>query len=88
MASHEGKPIRVALLGCGTVGTEVVRLLIDQAADLTARVGAPVELAAAAVPVPSIASLVEAVAENEQIKTDVFTALDTVVKDGRVAWRA
>jgi len=36
-------------LGCGTVGTEVVRLLEDQAADLAARVGASVELAGIAV---------------------------------------
>jgi homoserine dehydrogenase len=39
------EPVKVALLGCGTVGAEVVRLLHDQAADLTARVGAPLELA-------------------------------------------
>jgi homoserine dehydrogenase len=38
------KTVRVALLGCGTVGSEVVRLLHEQAADLTARIGAPVEL--------------------------------------------
>jgi homoserine dehydrogenase len=43
------KPIRVALLGCGTVGTQVVRLLREQADDLAARVGAPVELAGIAV---------------------------------------
>ncbi|MFB9235436.1 homoserine dehydrogenase [Plantactinospora siamensis] len=43
------KPVRVALLGCGTVGAEVVRLLHDQAADLTARIGAPIELAGIAV---------------------------------------
>ncbi|MGM1061801.1 homoserine dehydrogenase [Saccharothrix sp. Mg75] len=47
------KPIRVALLGCGTVGTEVVRLLTGQAADLTARIGAPVELAGIAVRKPN-----------------------------------
>ncbi|MEJ2857924.1 MULTISPECIES: homoserine dehydrogenase [unclassified Saccharothrix] len=47
------KPIKVALLGCGTVGTEVVRLLTDHAADLTARVGAPVELAGIAVRRPN-----------------------------------
>ncbi|MFP5070717.1 homoserine dehydrogenase [Pseudonocardia nantongensis] len=41
--------VRVALLGCGTVGTEVVRLITEQADDLTARVGAPVELAGVAV---------------------------------------
>ncbi|MEU0882221.1 homoserine dehydrogenase [Lentzea sp. NPDC005914] len=47
------KPIRVALLGCGTVGTEVVRLLTDQAEDLTQRVGARVELAGIAVRRPN-----------------------------------
>ena len=49
----ENKPIRVALLGCGTVGTEVVRLLTDQAEDLTQRVGAPVELVGIAVRRPN-----------------------------------
>ncbi len=34
----------VALLGCGTVGSEVARLLIGQARDLRARVGRPLEL--------------------------------------------
>ncbi|MEV7226725.1 MULTISPECIES: homoserine dehydrogenase [Polymorphospora] len=41
--------MRLALLGCGTVGAEVVRLLHEQAADLTARVGAPIEIAGIAV---------------------------------------
>lgn len=39
-------PIRVALLGCGVVGSAVARLLTDQATELAARVGAPLELAA------------------------------------------
>ncbi len=43
------KPVRVALLGCGVVGTEIVRLLREQSDDLAARVGAPVELAGIAV---------------------------------------
>jgi homoserine dehydrogenase len=43
------KPIRVALLGCGTVGRQVVRLLHEHADDLAARAGAPVELAGVAV---------------------------------------
>jgi homoserine dehydrogenase len=43
------KPVRVALLGCGTVGAEVVRLLDRQRDDLTARIGAPIELAGIAV---------------------------------------
>ena len=37
-------PLRVALLGAGVVGSEVARLLIEQADDLAARVGAPLEL--------------------------------------------
>jgi homoserine dehydrogenase len=41
--------VRVALLGCGTVGSEVVRLLHEQADDLTARVGAPLEMVGVAV---------------------------------------
>ncbi|MFB9905860.1 homoserine dehydrogenase [Allokutzneria oryzae] len=47
------EPIKVALLGCGTVGTEVVRLLHEQADDLAARVGAPVELTGIAVRRPN-----------------------------------
>ena len=43
------KTLKVALLGCGSVGSQVVRLLQEQAADLEARVGAPVELAGVAV---------------------------------------
>ena len=42
-------PVRLALLGCGTVGSEVVRLLHEQAADLAARIGAPLEIAGIAV---------------------------------------
>ena len=37
------------MLGCGTVGAEVVRLLHTSAADLTARIGAPLEIAGIAV---------------------------------------
>ncbi len=43
------RPLRVALLGGGTVGAEVARLLLDQADDLEARVGAPLELIGVAV---------------------------------------
>jgi len=39
----------VALLGCGVVGSQVVRLLHEQADDLAARIGAPVELKGVAV---------------------------------------
>ncbi|MEU7928746.1 homoserine dehydrogenase [Micromonospora sp. NPDC049801] len=41
--------MRLALLGCGTVGQEVVRLLHEQSADLAARIGAPLEIAGVAV---------------------------------------
>ncbi|MFI9640908.1 homoserine dehydrogenase [Micromonospora sp. NPDC051925] len=41
--------MRLALLGCGTVGSEVIRLLHAQSADLTARIGAPLEIAGIAV---------------------------------------
>jgi homoserine dehydrogenase len=43
------KPLNVAVLGCGSVGSQVVRLLTEQAGDLTARVGAPVRLVGVAV---------------------------------------
>jgi homoserine dehydrogenase len=39
-----GGALRVALLGCGTVGSEVARLLIGQSHDLQARVGRRLEL--------------------------------------------
>jgi homoserine dehydrogenase len=41
--------VRVALLGCGIVGSEVVRLLHEQADDLLARIGAPLHLVGIAV---------------------------------------
>src|SRR5690606_35463265 len=43
------RALRVAVLGCGTVGTEVVRLLTEQADDLTARTGARLEVVGIAV---------------------------------------
>ena len=46
---RQARPLRVALLGCGVVGRQVMRLLTEQAADLAARVGAPLELAGVAV---------------------------------------
>ncbi len=45
----ERPALRVALLGCGVVGSEVVRLMTTTAADLAARIGAPLELAGIAV---------------------------------------
>ncbi len=48
------RPLRLALLGCGSVGSQVVRLLHEQADDLTARVGAPIELVGVAVRRPDL----------------------------------
>jgi homoserine dehydrogenase len=43
------RTLKVALLGCGVVGSEVARLLIEQADDLALRIGARLELAGIAV---------------------------------------
>lgn len=41
---NDNRPIRIALLGAGTVGSQVAQLLIEQAEDLKARSGAALEL--------------------------------------------
>jgi homoserine dehydrogenase len=43
------QPLKVALLGCGVVGTEVARLLTRHADELSRRVGAPLQLSGIAV---------------------------------------
>ena len=48
-AGSREKTLKVALLGCGVVGSQVARLLREQASDLAVRVGAPLELAGIAV---------------------------------------
>lgn len=42
--SEGTKPVRVGLLGCGTVGGGVVRILHERGDELAARVGAPIEV--------------------------------------------
>ncbi len=42
-------PLKVALLGCGVVGSQVARLLLTQSEDLQARIGRPLELVGIAV---------------------------------------
>jgi homoserine dehydrogenase len=49
VAAEDKQAVRVALLGCGNVGAEVVRLLHEQEDDLRARIGAPLEVAGIAV---------------------------------------
>ena len=46
---NKQKPIGIAVLGLGNVGREVVRIIESSAADLTARIGAPLELRGVAV---------------------------------------
>ncbi|HEX7738998.1 MAG TPA: homoserine dehydrogenase [Marmoricola sp.] len=60
------KSLRVALLGCGVVGSQVARLILEQSEDLTARVGAPVELAGIAVRRLGLA-------RDAEIPADLFT---------------
>ena len=43
------RPLRIALLGCGVVGSAVARLLTEHAGDLAARVGRPLEIVGVAV---------------------------------------
>jgi len=47
------RPLKVALLGCGVVGSEVARLMVTTRRDLAARIGAEVELSGIAVRRPA-----------------------------------
>ncbi|HET7016327.1 MAG TPA: homoserine dehydrogenase, partial [Streptosporangiaceae bacterium] len=47
----------MALLGCGSVGSQVARLLTEQAGDLAARSGGPLEIAGIAVRRPEISRI-------------------------------
>jgi homoserine dehydrogenase len=49
MTSADKPVLRIALLGCGVVGSQVARLLVAQAGDLEMRIGARLELAGVAV---------------------------------------
>ena len=54
-AGERNGPLRIALLGCGVVGSQVARLLAEQGADLAARAGGPLEIAGIAVRRPELA---------------------------------
>lgn len=49
----ENHPLKVTLLGCGVVGSQVARGLLNDTAHLSARIGAPVELIAIVVRDPA-----------------------------------
>jgi len=46
---NKEKPLRVVQLGCGVVGSQVARLIVNQGDELAARVGRPLELVGIAV---------------------------------------
>lgn len=54
-SAHSDQPVTVALLGGGTVGSQVARLLVAGSSDLESRVGAPLQLTAVAVRDTSVA---------------------------------
>src|SRR5881275_3793467 len=49
----EPSPLKVAILGCGVVGTEVVRMLHIHRDELAQRIGAPIDIAGIAVRRPT-----------------------------------
>lgn len=66
------KPIRFALLGCGTVGSGVVELTTRNGAFLASRIGAPLELAKVVVRDPSKSRKVD----PALLTTDAHAVLD------------
>lgn len=57
-------PVRVALLGCGVVGSQVAKILLGASDELTARVGRPLEL---------VGIGVRTLREREGIPAELFT---------------
>jgi homoserine dehydrogenase len=76
------KSVRVALLGCGTVGAEVVRLLREQDDELAARVGARLELVGVAVRRPhrhpELGDLVTTDAAALVVRDDVDVVVEVI----------
>jgi homoserine dehydrogenase len=77
------RPLRIALLGCGVVGSQVVRLLSEQADELAQRIGAPLELAGIAVRRPARhtdvpAELLTTDAEGLVARDDVDIVIEVV----------
>ena len=62
--SGDEKPVGVAVLGLGNVGSEVVRIIEDSADDLAARVGAPLVLRGIGV---------RRVADDRGVRVDLLT---------------
>jgi homoserine dehydrogenase len=86
------KPIGVAVLGLGNVGTEVARIIENSAADLAARIGAPLELrgigvrrvsADRGVPVDMLTDDIDALVSRDDV--DIVVELMGPVKPARKA---
>ncbi|MEZ0051828.1 homoserine dehydrogenase [Mycobacterium sp. MAA66] len=86
------KPIGIAVLGLGNVGTEVVRIIENSAADLAARIGAPLELrgigvrkvsADRGVPVDLLTDDIDALVSRDDV--DIVVELMGPVKPARKA---
>ncbi|MUM33936.1 homoserine dehydrogenase, partial [Mycolicibacterium sp. CBMA 361] len=86
------KPIGIAVLGLGNVGTEVVRIIEDSAQDLAARIGAPLELRGVGVrkvakgrgvPVDMLTDDIEALVAREDV--DIVVELMGPVEPARKA---
>src|SRR3954454_9732029 len=82
MSTTTARSLRVALLGCGSVGSQVVRLLEEHAEDLAARVGTSLELVGVAVRRPDAPRDVDV--PRELLTTDamglVTSGVDVVVE--------
>ncbi len=72
MNNNGSGPLNVALLGCGVVGSQVARLLLEESADLEARAGRPLELVGIGVQ----RARKRAGLDPELFTTDVATLLD------------
>jgi homoserine dehydrogenase len=75
--------VRVAVLGAGTVGSQVIRLLREQSAELAARVGAPIEVVGVAVRRPERhpdipAELLTTDARSLVARTDVDVVVEVI----------
>ena len=58
-------PLKVAMLGCGTVGTQVARLITQSGDDLRERIGRPIDLVGIAVR--------DAIKQRDGIDPQLFT---------------
>ncbi len=68
------EPIRVGLLGCGTVGTGVLRILQDNASDIRSRLGADIEVRRIAV--SNLDKARDPVVPRERLTTDPHAVID------------